>query len=92
MSVSAPAGSVNRNNGRLVATWTRETTKGSALRFVMNQPDAVSNIAMPTFEITLADQMTVNAEWPNAPHRVGPGSASASDEVTSVKIISPEMI
>src|ERR1700677_387501 len=92
MSVSAPAGNVNRNNGRLVATWTSETTLGSALRFAMNQPDAVSKNAMPTFEITLADQMIVKAEWPKAPQRVGPGSVSASDEVTSAhkRNLSPE--
>jgi hypothetical protein len=29
---------------------------------VTNQPDAVSNIAVPTFEITLAVHLTVNAK------------------------------
>ena len=57
----------------------------------MNQPDAVSKNAMPTFEITLADQMIVKAEWPKAPQRVRPGSASARDEVTSaLKRLSPK--
>ncbi len=64
---------MNRNNGRLVATCTSETVIGSALRLVMNQPEAVSNIAMPTFEIMLADQMTAKAAWPNAPQ---PASAA----------------
>src|SRR6202453_4898374 len=91
MSVSAPAGSVNRNNGRLVATWTSEKTLGSALRFAMNQPDGGCKNAMPTFEITLADQITVKAEWPNAPKRADRGRASARDEVTSaLKRISPQ--
>jgi hypothetical protein len=49
----------------------------------MNHPDAVSKKAIPTFEITLADQMTVNAGYPKAPQRVGPGSISATDVVVS---------
>src|SRR5215831_4925393 len=39
MSVSAPAGSVRRNIGSVVATWTADTTIGSGLRLVMSQFD-----------------------------------------------------
>ena len=60
-SANAPAGKVNKNSGRLIATWTKDTVIGSALRPVVSQPDAVSNIAVPTFDTTLAVPMTVNA-------------------------------
>jgi hypothetical protein len=49
-SAKAPEGRVNRNNGRLTATCTRDTVIGLASRLVINQPDAVSNIAVPRFE------------------------------------------
>src|SRR5579862_3126641 len=46
ISASAPASSVNRNIGRLVATWTMDTAAGSALRLVISHAEAVSAIAM----------------------------------------------
>ena len=72
-SAKAPEGRVNRNNGRLTATCTRDTVIGLASRLVINQPDAVSNIAVPTFETKLAVHITVKARWLNGPHREGAG-------------------
>src|SRR5271169_5379528 len=59
MSASALAGSVNRNIGRLLATCTIETAIGSALRLVISQPEAVSDIAMPLRDNVVAIQITV---------------------------------
>src|SRR5277367_4315577 len=78
MSVSAPAGSVKRNIGRVVATWTADTIIGSGLRLVMSQFDDVSNIANPTFDAELAMSMTVNAKLPKTPQRQS-WPAGASD-------------
>jgi hypothetical protein len=77
-SAKAPEGRVNRNNGRLTATCTRDTVTGLASRLVINQPDAVSNIAVPTFETKLAVHITVNARCPNGPHREGAGSVGTA--------------
>src|ERR1700722_10370059 len=82
-SAKAPEGRVNRNNGRLTATCTRDTVMGLASRLVINQPDAVSNIAVPTFETKLAVHITVNARCPNGPHREGAGSVVAAASVRS---------
>jgi hypothetical protein len=82
-SAKAPEGRVNRNNGRLTATCTRDTVIGLASRLVINQPDAVSNIAVPTFETRLAVHITVNARWLNGPHREGAGSVGAAAVVRS---------
>jgi len=54
-----------------------------ASRLVINQPDAVSNIAVPTFETKLAVHITVNARCPNGPHREGVGAAGAAAVVRS---------
>jgi hypothetical protein len=56
---------------------------GLASRLVINQPDAVSNIAVPTFETKLAVHITVNARCPNGPHREGVGAAGAAAVVRS---------
>src|SRR5271170_5676657 len=82
-SAKAPEGRVNRNNGRLTATCTRDTVIGLASRLVINQPDAVSNIAVPTFETRLAVHITLNARWLNGPHREGAGSVGAATVVRS---------
>ena len=58
MSVSAPAGRVRRNIGKVVATCTADTIIGSGLRLVMSQFDEVSNMANPTFDAELAISMT----------------------------------
>ncbi len=76
MSVIAPAGSVKRNIGSVVATWTADTIMGSGLRLVMSQFDEVSNIANPTFDAELAISMTVNAKLPKTPQS---RTAGASD-------------
>src|ERR1700722_15321012 len=78
MSVSAPAGRVRRNIGRVVATCTADTIIGSGLRLVMSQFDEVSNIANPTFDAELAMSMTVNAKLPKTPQRQSL-AAGASD-------------
>ena len=46
---------------------------------MISQPDAVSNMAVPTFDRTLAVQMTVNATELNAPHREGAGWVGAAE-------------
>src|SRR5271156_4228987 len=82
MSVSAPAGSVKRNIGSVVATWTADTIIGSGLRLVMSQFDEVSNIAKPTFDAELAMSMTVNAKLPKTPQsRVAGASDLAVDSL-----------
>lgn len=53
-SASAPAGSANRNMGRLLATCTKETMNGSGFRFVISQADATLNIQLPMFAMTVA--------------------------------------
>ncbi len=68
-SLSAPAGKVRRNNGRVVATCTPETSRGLGLRLVIIQAEAVSNIANPTLESAVATRMTTKAELPNTPQR-----------------------
>src|SRR5271157_357333 len=89
-SAKAPAGSVNRNNGRLTATWTRDTMIGLASRLVISQPDAVSNMAVPTFDMTLAVHMTVNATWLKGPHREGTGWVGAAEELRfALTLVSP---
>ena len=78
-SASAPDGRVNRNSGRLTATCTKDTIIGLASRLVISQPDAVSNMAVPTFDRTLAVHMTVNAIEPKAPQREGAGCATLAE-------------
>jgi hypothetical protein len=58
-----------------------------ASRLVINQPDAVSNIAVPTFETKLAVHITVNARCPNGPHREGAGSVGAAAVVRSAPLM-----
>ena len=76
-SASAPAGTVKRNIGAMVATWTADTINGFGLRLVISQLVAVSNIAMPTLEIALAIRITVNAVLLNTPQREATLSRSA---------------
>src|SRR5262245_9653417 len=59
ISASAPAGSANRNIGKVVATWTSETISGSGLMLVISQPDAALYIQLPTFATTVAVHSTV---------------------------------
>ena len=60
-SVSAPAGRVRRKSGRVVATWTAETSLGLGLRLVIIQAEPVSNIAKPTLDSEVATKMTIKA-------------------------------
>ncbi len=50
---------------------------------MISQPDAVSNMAVPTFDRRLAVHITVNATELNAPQREGADCASAAGEVRS---------
>jgi hypothetical protein len=68
MSTSAPAGIAKRNIGRLFATWTIDTVSGFGLRLVMSQPEATLYIQVPTFETTVAVQITANARCRNGAH------------------------
>src|ERR1700691_4647067 len=88
-SAKAPEGRVNRNNGRLTATCTRDTVIGLASRLVINQPDAVSNIAVPTFETRLAVHITVNARCPKGPHREDAGLVGAAAVARSAPTARP---
>jgi len=64
-SASAPAGNANKQIGRVSATCTSATMKGSGLRLVMNQPEAALYIQPPTLETSVAVQITANAAWRN---------------------------
>src|SRR6202453_742878 len=68
-SVSAPAGKVRRKSGKVVATWTAETSLGLGLRLVIIQAGPVSNIANPTLESDVATRMTMKVELPSRPQR-----------------------
>jgi hypothetical protein len=58
MSASAPDGRANKNIGRLAATCTKETSRGSAESEVINQPDAELYIHVPMFATSVAVQIT----------------------------------
>src|SRR5690242_1484648 len=79
MSASAPAGIANRQIGRLAAACTSATIKGSGLSEVISQPDAALYIQPPTFDNSVAVQITVNAEWRNgAANDIGRSALSAA--------------
>jgi hypothetical protein len=59
MSASAPAGSANRNIGKLAAACTRDTIKGSESRLVINQPAAALYIQPPMLATTVAAQSSL---------------------------------
>jgi hypothetical protein len=79
ISASAPAGTANRNIGRVVATWTMETTSGCGSRLVISQPDAALYIQLPMLATTVATHSTVYSECRNGLHGevVGPADACA---------------
>src|SRR5580658_9448858 len=79
MSTSAPAGIANRNIGRLFAACTIETMNGSGSRLVMSQPDATLYIQPPTFETTVAIQITANIRWRNGAHAEAAAGGGAGD-------------
>ena len=67
ISARAPAGKVQRNIGKLLATCTRETALGSGLRVVISHADEVSEIARPVSEKVVATHMTTKGALENAP-------------------------
>ncbi len=85
-SASAPAGTVKRNIGAMVATCTADTISGSQFMLVISQLVAVSNIAMPMLEIELATRIAVNATLPNTPQRE---DGIGIEGVWSLKIFGP---
>src|SRR5580692_116080 len=89
MSTSAPAGMANRNIGRLFATCTRETVRGSGSRLVMSQPHATLYIQPPTLDTTVATQMIVNARWRNGAHAE---AACGGREAARVSLEAGELI
>ncbi len=50
-------------------------------QLVISQPEAVSNMAVPTFDRTLAVQMTVKATELKAPQREGVGGTAVTEEL-----------
>src|SRR3954468_9026876 len=78
MSASAPAGSANRNIGRVVATCTIDTMNGSGLRLVISHPDAALYIQLPMFAMTVAVHNTENVAWRNGLQGEEAGSLSGS--------------
>ena len=76
-SAMAPAGRVNRKIGSVVAVCSSETSNGLRLNVVINQPDAVSYIAMPIRAQVLAVQTIANVGWANAPS-IGDGLEGGS--------------
>ena len=72
MSAIAPAGSVIRNIGAIVAACSSETWSGARSSDVINQPAVVSYIAMPVNAMELTAQMAAKAGWEKAPsHEAG---------------------
>jgi len=60
MSASAPAGSANRNIGKLVATCTSDTINGCVVRFVISHAAPALYIQVPTLATTVAVHITAN--------------------------------
>src|SRR6201989_1987212 len=79
ISASAPAGTANRNIGRVVATWTMETTSGWGSGRVNTQRDAALYIHLPMLATTVATHSTVYSGCRNGLHGevVGPADACA---------------
>src|SRR3984957_15909993 len=69
----------NRNIGRLLATCTSETVSGSGSRLVMSQPEATLYIQPPTFDTTVAPQMTAKILWRNGAHTGAEGRDPPGD-------------
>ena len=65
ISASAPAGSANRQIGKVLAACTSATINGSGLRVVISQPEAALYIQPPTLETNVAVQITANTGWRN---------------------------
>ena len=50
----------------------------------------MSNMAVPTFDMTLAVHMSVNATWLKVPHREGTGWVGAAEELRfALTLVSP---
>jgi hypothetical protein len=68
MSASAPAGTVHRNIGRLLATCTSDTALGSGSSEVINHAEDVSETARPVRDRVVATHITANGVCENAPN------------------------
>src|SRR5947209_12131509 len=62
-SATAPAGSDNRNIGRLVAAWTRATSVGEGVSVVISHDAPTFWNQVPTLEATLAIHSQRNTAW-----------------------------
>src|SRR6202035_3051766 len=97
ISASAPAGSANRQIGRVLAACTSATINGSGLSVVISQPDAALYIQPPTLDTNVAVQITANTGWRNgAANEAAPGertvlltTRSGPQSVQRIEIISP---
>src|ERR1700678_1972540 len=69
ISASTPAGTVQRNIGRVLAICNSETALGSGFRLVISQAEAVSEIASPVNEQVVATHITAKGVWEKAPRR-----------------------
>ena len=78
ISANAPAGSASRKIGNVLTAWTSATTNGSGLRLVISQPEAALYIQPPTFDTTVAVQITANAAWRNGAKKCDAGFAGLS--------------
>src|SRR3977135_1232516 len=76
MSAKAPAGSANKNIGKVDATCTIDTMNGSGLRLVISHPDAALYIQLPMFAMTVAVHSTENVTWRNGLQGEEAGSPS----------------
>ena len=70
ISASAPAGSANRQIGKVLAACTSATISGSGLSVVINQPDAALYIQPPTLDTNVAVQITANTGWRNGAAKI----------------------
>src|ERR1700722_16681875 len=82
MSAKAPAGRANKNIGKLAATWTSETIKGSRSTVVISHAAAALYIQEPILEMTVAAQITAKALLRNGLHRGTGASTEAAFTVT----------
>jgi len=87
MSASAPAGTANRNIGRLLATWTRETVSGSGLRLVISHPEAALYIQVRIFATTVAVHTTVKVVWRKAIQGEARSSPAAAAGLLSERVM-----
>jgi hypothetical protein len=88
MSARAPAGRANKNIGRLAATCTSETIKGSGSTVVISHAAAALYIQEPILEMTVAAQITAKALLRKGFHREGAGASAEAAFTMSPLVVS----